>query len=1331
MQNKIIQWKVLFSEEELSEAQQLVSQGKAKNAVETDTGYSVRVRTDRNYLVEINTDEAYDDRNNPYECIYEVACSCEKGTLNHRCIHAAAAFLLIEQEFKTELWADPEAIGWPLDNLHEILTQTERGNKNSSADGTEHAAITAAGSSRKKVTASGNAAQNAERQKAADDEAAKKLQKTLPLLTDLMDARSKEREQDDGGTGEPGYQTHPYHLFYLDDIESGLHISAYMYKEAQKLIENGMVRIVQFRLERGRDLPYVYSDIKPNDRIGSFYLYAQDDNSYCYDRPFRVNMYFSPHTLVYSQCEGWYCNTRRSSNSYYGRTLCKHEVAGILLFRDFITNHPELDSTTREAGNLIHELARTAGTSLTSLKDLKGEFLRLEPQLEVLDDNVLQCAFRVGTSKLYKIKNLHDFHKAMKQGQSMPFGTRTLLQLGENLLTEEAEPWYRFLSEAMEEENLRYRRYAENYYVPVSTDGIELGGELLDRFLAMAVGTTLAVSIRTENERGKKNWEVRNQPLDVRLKIEPDMDKNSGEFEGIRITGRLPEVYQGLRTACYADETHLNMITEEEKNRLAPLIRCAGDNGRIDLKVGRYHLADFYHKALPELKKIAKVSETNGKLIEAYLPPEPSFIVYLDVENSSLLCRAEAEYGKEIFSVSDVIDAEQGRIYEQYRDRKTEQEIVAEILRYFPKYDAEMKIFFTDRDEEAVYEFLDHGMEELSQRCDVRVTDRFRRLGLRRHVRFDVGIQLESNLLDLEVTAQDLSEEEMLQVLYQYQRRRRFVRLKNGDFIKLEDNESIRQIVQMMDAMHLSVKDVTKGKMHLPAYRALYLDKMLEGQEDLYADRDRHFKQLIKEFKTVADSDYEVPQHLKSIMRSYQKEGYRWLRTLDHYGFGGILADEMGLGKTLQMLAVLEAVKKEEAEIQDRTHTSLVVCPASLVYNWLEEAHRFAPSLKAVAVTGTASVRAGLIHDAESADVLITSYDLLKRDIAEYDSLQFRFEVLDEAQYIKTHTTAAAKSVKLVHAMTRFALTGTPIENHLSELWSIFDYLMPVFLFAYDNFRAQIETPIVKNQDPDIEERLRKMIAPFILRRRKQDVLKDLPEKLEEIRYAGMEGRQQKLYDAQVIRMRRDISGQDENDFRRSKIQILAELMKIRQICCDPSLLYTNYDGTSAKTELCMELLHSLTDGGHKTLVFSQFTSMLEILRERLDKEKISYYEITGSTPKEQRLDLVNQFNTDDTPVFLISLKAGGTGLNLVGADSVIHFDPWWNTAAEDQASDRAHRIGQKKVVTVYKLVVKGTIEEKIIDLQQQKAKLANDILGGEGMADTSFTREDLLNILT
>ncbi|MBR3169900.1 MAG: DEAD/DEAH box helicase, partial [Lachnospiraceae bacterium] len=440
-----------------------------------------------------------------------------------------------------------------------------------------------------------------------------------------------------------------------------------------------------------------------------------------------------------------------------------------------------------------------------------------------------------------------------------------------------------------------------------------------------------------------------------------------------------------------------------------------------------------------------------------------------------------------------------------------------------------------------------------------------------------------------------------------------------------------------------------------------------------------------------------------------------------------ILADDMGLGKTLQVIAVLLAVKNEAPE---NPMPSLIVTPASLGYNWREELAAFAPSLTVNLVAGTARERARMIASWRESDVLVTSYDLLKRDIAEYEGKQFRFLVADEAQYIKNRTTAAARSLKLVAADTRFALTGTPIENRLGELWSIFDYLMPGLLYSYEEFQSGFEAPIVKSEDEEVREQLRKMVTPFILRRKKADVLKDLPDKLEEVRYAHMESKQQKLYDGQVVRMRKKLQSSSETDFRKGKIEILAELTHIRQICCDPSLMFEDYDGKSAKKELCLELIDSLIDGDHRALIFSQFTSMLEKLEADLRKRGIEYFKITGATPKAKRMELVKAFNEGTVPLFLISLKAGGTGLNLTGADVVIHYDPWWNTAVQDQATDRAHRIGQTKVVNVYKLIVKETIEEKIVEMQMSKQKLADDILSGEGVASAALSREDLLELL-
>ena len=362
-------------------------------------------------------------------------------------------------------------------------------------------------------------------------------------------------------------------------------------------------------------------------------------------------------------------------------------------------------------------------------------------------------------------------------------------------------------------------------------------------------------------------------------------------------------------------------------------------------------------------------------------------------------------------------------------------------------------------------------------------------------------------------------------------------------------------------------------------------------------------------------------------------------------------------------------------------------------------------------------------------DIYISSYDTLRRDISLYHDIKFSHQIIDEAQFIKNQNTGVAKAVKALKADVKFALTGTPIENRLSELWSIFDYIMPGFLYSYNSFRSKYENSIVKDGDENSAKLLSKMISPFVLRRLKSEVAMDLPDKIEEIRTSRFDKEQQLVYDIELSRLKEVLEG--DKEYNSSKMIILSEITKLRQICCDPGLIFENYSGGAAKLETCVDLVKSGIEAGHKILLFSQFTSMLDIIEKRFKEENISSYMITGSTSKEKRIQLVNDFNNDDTNVFLISLKAGGTGLNLVGADIVIHYDPWWNFAAQNQATDRAHRIGQKNNVTVYRLITKGTIEERIVKLQESKKDLADRVLNfEEGVSLANISKEELLELL-
>ena len=439
----------------------------------------------------------------------------------------------------------------------------------------------------------------------------------------------------------------------------------------------------------------------------------------------------------------------------------------------------------------------------------------------------------------------------------------------------------------------------------------------------------------------------------------------------------------------------------------------------------------------------------------------------------------------------------------------------------------------------------------------------------------------------------------------------------------------------------------------------------------------------------------------------------------------------MGLGKTIQMLSVIldyvQNTKKEERR------TSIVVSPSSLALNWQNEAEKFAEDLQTLVISGTLAERKQKISEIENYDIVITSYDLLKRDIELYKEkdYNFRYIIADEAQYLKNSNTQNAKSIKKIKAETKYALTGTPIENSLAELWSIFDYIMPGYLFSYKKFKNLYETPIVKENDVKVMNKLKMLIEPFILRRTKGEVLTELPEKTVTVLNNEMEEEQKNLYISYLAQARQEVADEiNLNGLERSHIKILAVLTRLRQICCHPSLFIKDYANGSSKLNQCMEIIEDAVKGNHKILLFSGYTSMFPIIEKELEKLNIKYFKLTGSTKVDERIDLVDEFNENaNIKVFLISLKAGGTGLNLTGADMVIHYDPWWNISTENQATDRAYRIGQKNNVQVYKLITKNSIEEKIYELQQKKAELIDNMLSTKTSFINQLSREDIMRL--
>ena len=435
-----------------------------------------------------------------------------------------------------------------------------------------------------------------------------------------------------------------------------------------------------------------------------------------------------------------------------------------------------------------------------------------------------------------------------------------------------------------------------------------------------------------------------------------------------------------------------------------------------------------------------------------------------------------------------------------------------------------------------------------------------------------------------------------------------------------------------------------------------------------------------------------------------------------------------GFGKTVQMLSVIvDYAKKEERK------TSLVVSPSSLTLNWQNEAKKFTNELKTAVIRGTLQERKRIIEEIDKYDLVITSYDLLKRDIEIYKEKDYKFKyiIADEAQYLKNSNTKNAKAIKQIKAETRYALTGTPIENSLAELWSIFDFIMPGYLFTYRKFKNIYETPIVKENDEKVMQKLKMLIEPFILRRNKKEVLKELPEKTVTVLNNEMNEEQKNIYLTYLLRAKQEIAEKIEIDgYEHSQMQILAALTRLRQICCHPSLFMEGYKEGSSKLEQCIEIIAEAIEAGHKILLFSGYTSMFEIIEKELKKNNIKYFKLTGATKVDERMKMVDEFNENqEVKLFLISLKAGGTGLNLTGADMVIHYDPWWNISTENQATDRAYRIGQKNNVQVYKLITKNSIEEKIYELQEKKAQLADNMLDTKTTFINKFSKEEIMRL--
>jgi SNF2 family DNA or RNA helicase len=943
--------------------------------------------------------------------------------------------------------------------------------------------------------------------------------------------------------------------------------------------------------------------------------------------------------------------------------------------------------------------------------------IELEAFVYGTQNHELNVEFKIHSDNGHKyiIQNITDFTKLVLNNEYKSYGKELAFIHSVEAFSHASQPLLDFLidlsnqddSYLAKSEGYYYGYSYSNYYVQSAKRALQLKGRYLDQFISQARKTIIYSSAYNSNNSSTMISIIDGSP-DIHVAIEQ-------RKSGCILSGTASSYMEGHNHTYYFQAGNSVIVcAPKEDKKFYQLLDLFSRNASKGCFIANSDLPSFSRHIFPLIQDKMQIdhSDLNPAV---YVPPKPSFEIYLDLPQDNLItCELKAVYKDKSFNVFENTPDE------DVRDEISEQDMDHFVSAWFNSFDPEKKRLGLFDDDDKIYTFLKEGIPALQDRATVFISEKLKKLQIKEMPKISIGVSVSNDLLQLDLITDTMSPKELADILSRYDHKKKYYRLKTGDFINID--QSLAELDEIKSSLSLSTSQLASGKINLPKYRSNYLDELSESDLSLHYEKDQSFKSMIKNMKDFSMHDYPLPHDIKAELRPYQKAGFNWLCALRDNGFAGLLADEMGLGKTLQVIAFLGAWEKRSR--------SLVVCPASLVYNWSSEIQKFLPSLPSRIITGSASVRRELISSSSDNEVLITSYDLLKRDIDLYTDISFSCEIIDEAQYIKNAGTQASKAVKMINAKFKIALTGTPIENRLSELWSIFDYLLPGFFYGYQKFRANYELPIVRDEDKAAEMQLRKMITPFVLRRLKKDVLQDLPDKLEEVYYAQMEGEQKQLYDARVQRLKLMLTKQSDQEFKENKLIVLAELTRLRQICCDPRLIYSDYTKNSAKADMCVDMIKNAVEAGHKILLFSQFTSMLEILTDRLFKEGLSYHLLEGSTPKKQRADMAEAFQKDDVPIFCISLKAGGTGLNLTAADIVIHYDPWWNTAVENQASDRAHRIGQKNVVSVYRLIIKDTIEERILNLQQSKNDLADKILSGEGMSSAKLTREDLLSIL-
>lgn len=1022
-------------------------------------------------------------------------------------------------------------------------------------------------------------------------------------------------------------------------------------------------------------IDYEYSD--EMDRISIHYFSVPSEHYY--ESNYDVEIRCKNREIVSAEC---------SCMQFQSWGTCKHIAACMIHYHEVIFPLDPEEKKLYLSKRILEEFYKPTKNEVRLKKQL-----HLEVEIEFREsyyESVVALFFKLGEDKLYSLNNkLNSFLETYENEEGE-------VVFGKNFTY---SPSKHFFSKT-DEEIVSYllRMYHSDFY---NFRNVTLSMEAFSSFLELLYNKTFFIK-----GYGEITEIVKDNPLKLSL------EKGEKYYK----LAMYEQEYDFLTEDCkYIAKENVLFVLPSKASKILSMMQA---NQLHDLEFKEEDLEKFKEGILPILKTNVLLDKTVEDTIVLGVKPDTK--IYLDFKADMILCTLKFVYQE---NEIDYFDKNTNII----RDEEEERKVLEELLTY-GFIIAGVKIYMEDLD--TIGLFLEESLVALSKNYEVFTTDKMKATKIIKEnsVRSSFSIGTD-NIMSYQFDLGSIGNDEIVNVLESLKHKKKYYRLKSGDLLDLTENKDLKQFEDLVEDMNLSNKDIKSGSGIIPKYRAIYLDSLKKEKYHIISTNNL-FDELINQFNSYKDMPISLTTQDKKILRDYQEVGVKWLYNIYKCGFGGILADEMGLGKSIQLIYLIKEILKEKKEAR-----ILIVAPTSLIYNWKKEFDKFGSEIKYKVFAENKSVRKQELENICDTQVLITTYGLVRQDKEKYMEMCFELVAIDEAQTIKNASAQMTKVVKELHANTKIALTGTPLENSVMELWSIFDFIMPGYLANFLSFQSKYHIKDIEDKELKVLDSLNEQIKPFILRRRKRDVVKELPPKIENNISIDLNKEQKKLYVAQLEKTKKEM---DEilatEGFKKGNFKILQLLTKLRQLCIDPRILYEHYEGGSAKIENLVTIVNGIIENGHKILLFTSFKTALDIVNQEFANNNISTYVIDGSVSSKKRMELVDKFNQDDTNVFLITLKAGGTGLNLTSADVVIHLDLWWNPQVENQATDRAHRIGQTNTVEVIKLICKGTIEERILELQNKKKILSDALIEGEGRDENilaKLTEKDIKNLLT